>query len=79
MTIRESARRVGRGLNNQQNQWTTKLKQAAPPCGWKGKTMKKVARMQIRLPAAIGVRGMDIQAAAMVGEGPLGCVVGERL
>jgi hypothetical protein len=38
--------------------------------------MRKVAGMQIRLPAVIGVRGMDAQAAVTVGEGPPGCGVG---
>jgi hypothetical protein len=42
MTIHELAHQVGGGLNNQQNQWTAQLKQVAPPCGWKGITMRKV-------------------------------------
>jgi hypothetical protein len=38
--------------------------------------MRKVAGMLIHLPAVVGVRGMDVQAAATVGEGPPGCGVG---
>jgi hypothetical protein len=33
--------------------------------------MKKVAGMRIRLPVVVGVRGMDVQAVATVGEGPI--------
>jgi hypothetical protein len=77
MTIHELAHQVGGGLNNQQNQWTAQLKQAAPPCGWKGITMRKVVGMHIHLLVVIGVRGVAVQAVAAAGEGPLGCGIGE--
>jgi hypothetical protein len=64
------------GLNNQQNQWTTQLKQTVPPCVWKGITMKKVTGMQIHLPAIVGGKGHERPGGGNGGEGPPGCSVG---